>query len=92
MAGFAGAACDPEKYAQELELAGLGTVYVSDLSYTSADDSAELSNGLCFSASVKPFFVLTAPSMRVTDVSTNPQFTARGANLCSGGISFLPLS
>lgn len=81
---MAEATCDPAQYAQELELSGLGTVYVGDLSYESASDTAELSNGLCFSTSGEPDLTLTAPTMRVTEVSSAPRFSAAGANLTLG--------
>lgn len=78
------AACDPAQYDQQLELEGLGTVYVDELSYESGSDSAELSGGLCFDSSEGSNLSLTAPLMRVTSVSTAPEFDAEGANLTLG--------
>ena len=86
-AGLGFAACDPQQYDQQLELAGLGTAYVDTLAYESSSDSAELSGGLCFSSSDGSELTLTAPMMRVTEVSTAPSFIAEGANLTIGRYS-----
>ncbi len=78
------AACDPKSYDQQLELTGLGTAYVDTLTYDGGTDSAELLGGLCFSASNDSGLSLTAPTMRVTKVSSAPTFVAEGANLTLG--------
>ncbi len=75
------AACVPEDYAQELELAGLGIVYAGDFSYRGDRDEAELSGGVCFVSAGEPSLTLSAPTMRVERVRTAPTFVAEGATL-----------
>ena len=79
--GVSFAACVPEDYAQELELTGFGTVYVGDLEYNSARDEARLFNGVCFTAAGESGLTLTAPTMRVEQVQTNPTFETEAATL-----------
>lgn len=78
-------ACVPENYAQELELAGLGVVYMGDFRFDSARDEAELSNGICFVSTAEPQLTLRAPTMRVEGVQRAPTFVAAGATLRVGG-------
>ncbi len=78
------AACDPAEYDQTITLEGFGTVYVDNLRLNKADDEAELSDGVCFASSGTPQFTLTVPTMRVEQLSTDPQFVAQGATLTLG--------
>lgn len=75
------AACDPAEYSQTIELRGVGTAYVGELSYESAQDKAELSGGVCFVSAGASGLTLSAPTMRVEAVSTDPTFVAQGATL-----------
>lgn len=79
--GIAFAACAPERYAQELELTGLGVVYMGDFRFDSARDEAVLFNGICFVSASEPRLTLTAPTMRVERVQTEPTFVAAGATV-----------
>ena len=75
------AACDPAAYDYELTLQGVGTAYMGNLSYNKAQDKAELSDGVCFISEGTPQLTLTAPTMRVEKVQTEPRFVASGATL-----------
>lgn len=88
--GTAAAACVPADYGQELELKGFGTVYVGDLTYNKGSDEARLFNGVCFTTAesgtvaadaednpvARRTVTLTAPTMRVEKVQTDPTFVA----------------
>ena len=75
------AACDPAAYDQELTLQGVGTAYVGNLRFDPAKDEAELSDGVCFVSASKLQLTLSAPTMRVERVQTEPRFVAQGATL-----------
>ena len=79
--GVVFAACVPEDYDQELEFKGFGTVYVGDLEFDRARDEARLFNGVCFTSAGGHTLTLTAPTMRVEQLETNPTFFARSAVL-----------
>jgi len=85
LVGIAFGQCDPDSYGQKLELAGLGAAYVGELSYNSAADEARLFNGVCFVSSGTPQLTLSAPTMRVEGVQTEPRFIAQGATLTLAG-------
>ena len=75
------AACDPAAYDYALTLQGVGTAYMGNLSYSKAQDKAELSDGVCFVSEGTPQLTLNAPTMRVEKVQTKPTFVAQGATL-----------
>ena len=75
------AACDPAAYDYELTLQGVGTAYVGNLRFDPAKDEAELSDGVCFVSASKLQLTLSAPTMRVERVQTEPRFVAQGATL-----------
>ncbi len=79
--GTAHAACVAEAFGTKLELVGIGTVYVGNISYDKTNDVAELYDGVCFQAEAEPGLTLRAGTMRVTGVETAPAFSAEGATL-----------
>ncbi len=100
--GTAFATCVPADYGQELELKGFGTVYVGDLEYDRASDEARLFGGVCFTtavsgtpAPVNPAtnpaaespLTLTAPTMRVEKLETDPTFVAESVVVRSGALT-----